>query len=218
MSPDGDNRHALANWVHRYEAAWRTPGTAALAALFAPDATYRTAPYEPPYRGIEAIAQLWEAEREGADETFTLESEIVAVEGRTGVVRVEVRYGDPVDREYRDLWVVRLTTKGAATIRGVAVLAPGRRLVRIRATPMSRCHRATTRGDGATRAAAATAGVTARPSGVAARRPGGRATSRGDGRPRRLMCLRWAGTPGPRSPAPPRRPRARRSRPGARWA
>jgi ketosteroid isomerase-like protein len=112
MSPDGDNRHALANWVHRYEAAWRTPGTAALAALFAPDATYRTAPYEPPYRGIEAIAQLWEAEREGADETFTLESEIVAVEGRTGVVRVEVRYGDPVDREYRDLWVVRLDDEG----------------------------------------------------------------------------------------------------------
>ena len=37
-----------------------------------------------------------------------MEHEIVAVEGDTGVVRVEVCYGDPVKRLYRDLWIVRL--------------------------------------------------------------------------------------------------------------
>jgi len=41
------------------------------------------------------MAALWDAEREGPDEVFKLTSEIVAVEGDTGVVRVEVVYGDP---------------------------------------------------------------------------------------------------------------------------
>jgi ketosteroid isomerase-like protein len=109
------DHRALSDWIARYEAAWRAPGTATLAALFAPDAIYRTAPYEPPFRGIDAIAGLWEAEREGPDERFSLEYEIVAVEGDTGVARVEVRYGEPVDREYRDLWIVRLDEESLCT-------------------------------------------------------------------------------------------------------
>ena len=36
----------------------------------------------------------------------------MAVEGDTGVVRLEVRYGDPVHRVYRDLWIVRLDERG----------------------------------------------------------------------------------------------------------
>jgi ketosteroid isomerase-like protein len=107
---------ALSDWIERYETAWRTPGTDGLAGLFSPDATYRTAPYEPPFRGIDAIAELWEAEREGPDERFTLTYEIVAVEGDTGVARVEVRYGEPIDREYRDLWIVRLDAEGRCSV------------------------------------------------------------------------------------------------------
>lgn len=107
---------ALSDWIERYEMAWRTPGTDGLAALFSPDATYRTAPYEPPFRGIDAIAELWEAERESPDESFTLTYEIVAVEGETGVARVEVRYGEPIDREYRDLWIVRLDAEGRCSV------------------------------------------------------------------------------------------------------
>lgn len=106
------DRAALREWVDAYERAWRTAGTEPLASLFAPGATYRTAPFEPPYQGPAAIAALWEAEREGPDEAFRMESEIVAVEGDTGVVRVEVAYGDPVRRTYRDLWVVRLDAEG----------------------------------------------------------------------------------------------------------
>jgi hypothetical protein len=41
-----------------------------------------------------------------------MESEIVAVEGDAGVARVDVRYGDPVRREYRDLWIIRLGEDG----------------------------------------------------------------------------------------------------------
>jgi hypothetical protein len=106
------DRAALARWLDSYERAWRTAGTEQLRSLFAPDATYSTAPFEEPHRGLEAIAQLWEAEREGPDEVFEMDSEIVAVEGDTGVVRVDVRYGDPVKRTYRDLWVIRIDEKG----------------------------------------------------------------------------------------------------------
>lgn len=102
------DRAQLDDWIAGYERAWRTPGTEALETLFTRDATYRTAPFEPPFRGLAAIATLWETEREGPDEVFAIEREIVAVEGETGVVRVEVRYGDPVARRYRDLWIVHL--------------------------------------------------------------------------------------------------------------
>jgi uncharacterized protein (TIGR02246 family) len=114
-------RGQLTEWLDRYERAWRTPGTDALAELFTEDATYSTAPYENPHRGLAAIARMWEAERAGPDEDFTMSSEIVAVEGDTGVAMIEVQYGVPEEkeerdhrqrREYRDLWVVRLNDAG----------------------------------------------------------------------------------------------------------
>lgn len=106
------DRAAVSAWVEAYERAWRTPGTDGLAELFTPEATYSMAPFQEPHRGLEEIARLWEAEREGPGETFALRSEVVAAEGDTSVVRAEVRYGDPVQREYRDLWIVRLNTDG----------------------------------------------------------------------------------------------------------
>jgi ketosteroid isomerase-like protein len=106
------DRAQLSDWIAAYERAWRTAGTDSLADLFAADASYRTAPFEPPYRGLDAIAAFWEAEREGPDEAFTMESEIVALDGDTGVVRVEVSYGEPARRTYRDLWIVRLDETG----------------------------------------------------------------------------------------------------------
>jgi hypothetical protein len=106
------DRDQLAAWVAAYEQAWRTPGTEGLAKLFAANATYRTAPYEEPYGGLAQIAALWEREREGHDELFTMNSQIVAVEGDTGVVRVHVRYGDPLEVSYQDLWIIRLDAAG----------------------------------------------------------------------------------------------------------
>lgn len=99
-------------WVEAYERAWRTAGTASLRELFTEDATYRMSPYEEPADGLAAIAELWEREREGPDEPFEMRHEIVAVEGDTAVVRVEVRYGGPEHLQYRDLWIVRLAADG----------------------------------------------------------------------------------------------------------
>jgi ketosteroid isomerase-like protein len=108
-------RAAFERWIAAYERAWRTPGTDVLADLFAPDATYSTAPYEQPYRDLEAIAEFWERQREGPDEQFTMTSELVAAEGDTAVARVEVHYTGTRPSEYRDLWVIRLDRDARCT-------------------------------------------------------------------------------------------------------
>jgi ketosteroid isomerase-like protein len=97
-------RERLGEWIAGYEHAWREPGTDRLAEIFSADATYSTAPYQEPHRGLEAIAAMWEEER-SPGEQFTIESEIVAVEGETGVVRVHVEYEQPKRQQYRDLWI-----------------------------------------------------------------------------------------------------------------
>jgi hypothetical protein len=115
------DRAQLTEWLEGYERAWRTPGTDALAGLFAERASYSTAPYENLHRGLDAIARMWQAERAGPDEEFSMSSEIVAVEGNTGVARVEVHYRRPDEKEdrddrqrseYLDLWIVRLDDAG----------------------------------------------------------------------------------------------------------
>ena len=109
------DRAGVNRWLADYEAAWRAPGTEALAALFTSDATYLQSPYQRPVAGLDAIRRMWEDEREGPDEVFTLATEVLAVDGRTAVVRAEVRYGDPPRQEYRDLWVIRLGDDGRCT-------------------------------------------------------------------------------------------------------
>ena len=115
------DRGQLTDWLGRYERAWHTPGIEGLADVFTEDATYSTAPYENPHRGLAAIGEMWEAERNGPDEDFEISSEVVAAEGDTGVARVHVLYPTREDgegrrnrqrREYRDLWIVRLNDAG----------------------------------------------------------------------------------------------------------
>jgi ketosteroid isomerase-like protein len=109
------DRSAVRRWLAGYEAAWRAPGTESLAGLFTSDATYLQSPYEQPVRGLDAIGRMWEDEREGPGEVFTLATEILAVDGPVAVVRAEVCYGDPSRQEYRDLWVIRLGDDGLCT-------------------------------------------------------------------------------------------------------
>ena len=106
------DRDALDRWLDHYERAWRTASTEPLRELFTDDASYSSSPYAEPQRGLAAIMGFWDEAREGPDEVFTMARETIAVEGDTGVVRVEVRYGDPVDQEYRDLWIVVLDAHG----------------------------------------------------------------------------------------------------------
>nr|WP_088996137.1 nuclear transport factor 2 family protein [Micromonospora echinaurantiaca] len=106
------DRERVTGWLRAYERAWRTPGTEPLATIFTEDASYQQGPYRTPVVGLPAIGRMWEAERAGPDEVFRMASEIVAVDGDTAVARLEVRYGDPVHQEYRDLWIMRFAEDG----------------------------------------------------------------------------------------------------------
>ncbi|MEJ7584049.1 MAG: nuclear transport factor 2 family protein [Acidimicrobiales bacterium] len=103
------SRDEVMGWVDRYERAWREGDLEAVDELFSDDARYRASPYEEDRIGQEAIRAFW---LEDEDETFAVEAAPVAVEGRQAVVRLDVRYGDPVRQEYRDLWVLRFGDDG----------------------------------------------------------------------------------------------------------
>jgi hypothetical protein len=105
-------RPRFEQWLKGYERAWRTAGTDSLRALFAPGATYRMSPYEESATGLEAIAALWDDERDGPDEGFRMSAEVIAVEGSTGVARVKVTYDVRGGREFLDLWLVRFDGTG----------------------------------------------------------------------------------------------------------
>jgi ketosteroid isomerase-like protein len=106
------DRQQISDWLAAYERAWRAPGTEILASIFTESARYLQAPYATPVLGLPAIAEMWEAERDGPDEPFEMTSSIVAVDGDTAVVRVDVSYGRPVNEEFRDLWIIRFTPEG----------------------------------------------------------------------------------------------------------
>lgn|GEM_PF-870064 len=104
----------LGAWVGAYERAWRDGSAADLVGLFTPDAEYLAEPFATPLVGLPAIEAFWAGEI-APDELFTMSHVVVACSGATGVVRVEVRYGDPVSAEYRELWVVTFTSDGRAS-------------------------------------------------------------------------------------------------------
>jgi hypothetical protein len=105
-------RAFVIDWLAGYERAWRTPGTAGLGELFSDDAGYRLDPYDAPIEGLQAIASMWERERVGPDEEFTMQSTIVAVDGDIAVLRLEVHYEGPPPSEYRDLWILEFDQAG----------------------------------------------------------------------------------------------------------
>jgi hypothetical protein len=105
------DRAAVMHWVAGYEAAWRSSDASAATELFTPDARYRRSPYDDSIVGHAAIAAFWLDDDEDG-EVFTMDASPVAIDGRDAVVRVVVRYGDPVRQEYRDLWVLHFAADG----------------------------------------------------------------------------------------------------------
>jgi ketosteroid isomerase-like protein len=98
-------------WMTAYERLWRTEGTAHVAALFAEDATYLVSPWAEPLRGLEQISEMWESERVGPDEEFTMSFGVVAMDGGVVVVRVDVEYA-ATGNSWRNLWILRFAPDG----------------------------------------------------------------------------------------------------------
>ena len=96
-------------WVARYERAWRDRDLGAVEELFTDDVHYKRSPYAEPEIGHAAIKAFW---LDDDDDVFAMNASPVAVDGRDAVVRAEVRYGEPVRQEYRDLWVLRFDEDG----------------------------------------------------------------------------------------------------------
>jgi hypothetical protein len=96
-------------WVADYENVWRSGDLDGVARLFTDDARYRRSPYEESNVGHAAIRAFW---NDDEGKTFAVTAEPVAVDGSAAVVRLEVRYLEPVAKEYLDLWVLRFAADG----------------------------------------------------------------------------------------------------------
>jgi uncharacterized protein (TIGR02246 family) len=109
-------RANLEDWLGRYRAAWTTDDPQQIGALFTEDATYAPRPFGEPWEGRDAIVAKW---IELGDSTipWEFESDIVAVDGDTGVVRGLTRY-PAHDKEpeevYSNIWVIKLAADGRA--------------------------------------------------------------------------------------------------------
>jgi SnoaL-like domain len=104
-------RDGVLRWVEGYERAWRAQDGDAIPTLFTADARYRRSPYESSIVGHAAITAFWLDDDEDG-EVWTMDASVVAMEGAGAVVRAEVRYGDPLRQEYRDLWVLHFADDG----------------------------------------------------------------------------------------------------------
>ena len=97
---------ALDQWAERYARAWETADDEAVGVLFTEDATYRSSPFEDPYRGREEIRRYWR--------------EVTAKQGR-----VEVRIGRTVADGGRAVveWWTQMDNEGTpVTLPGALLL------------------------------------------------------------------------------------------------
>lgn len=103
-------------WLDGYLRAWKTDDPEQIGALFTEDATYSTLPFREPWRGREAIVSNW-IEHGDSQAEWQFESELLAVEGETGVVRGLTTYpahDDEPEVVYSNIWVISLASDGRA--------------------------------------------------------------------------------------------------------
>jgi ketosteroid isomerase-like protein len=99
-------------WMNDYLRAWDSNAPDAIRALFTDDAEYRTAPFDVPRAGIDAIIAGWvEDQDQPGDHEFTWN--LLGIDGDLAFVEGDTIYGE--DRRYANLWVMRFADDGRAT-------------------------------------------------------------------------------------------------------
>ncbi|PCE15469.1 hypothetical protein AUC47_11245 [Microbacterium sp. SZ1] len=99
-------------WTEAYIEAWRSNDPEQIGALFAVDARYLTSPDAEPRVGREAIVAGW---LDDLDDPGTWSFEWWIVREDADFVAVEGRTKYPSERDYLNLWIVRLDAEGRAT-------------------------------------------------------------------------------------------------------
>jgi uncharacterized protein (TIGR02246 family) len=102
---------AVRSWVERYLAAWRSNDAGDIAALFTPDAVYRTGPFDTPRTGHDAIVNGWLDDKDEPN-TWSFMYDVVATDP-IAVVEGRTVYRDD-NREYANLWLINLDDTGTA--------------------------------------------------------------------------------------------------------
>ena len=100
-------------WVAQYVAAWESNEPDEIGALFTDDATYLTAPDAEPRRGRDEIVAGWLEDRDEAG-TWSFEWQVIH-EDADGFVAVQGKTFYPAERDYLNLWIIRLAPDGRAT-------------------------------------------------------------------------------------------------------
>jgi uncharacterized protein YbaA (DUF1428 family) len=108
------DRAAAIDWLDAYLRLWRTPGTSQLNEIFSDAAEYIPGPFADTLVGLPAIAKFWDAARDGAEENFSAQFDLLAVDGDVAVVFAEIEYKRTQSRIYRDLWIVKIAEDGRA--------------------------------------------------------------------------------------------------------
>jgi hypothetical protein len=103
---------AGAEWVAGYVAAWESNDPEQIGALFSDDAVYLTSPDAEPRRGREQITAGWLEDR---DEPGTWSFDWKIIHEDEGFVVVQGRTEYPADKDYLNLWIIRLDADGRAT-------------------------------------------------------------------------------------------------------
>lgn len=101
-----------AEWVAAYVAAWQSNDPAEIGALFTDDARYLTSPDSEPRIGRDAIVAGW---LEDLDEPGSWSFDWHIVHEHDDFVVVQGRTDYPAERDYLNLWIIRLAADGRAT-------------------------------------------------------------------------------------------------------
>lgn len=116
MSEPGDRTDGMTTagekWTAAYVEAWTSNDPAQIAALFSEDARYLTNPDSEPRVGRADIVAGW---LEDLDDPDTWSFEWWIVREDAGFVVIEGRTKYPAERDYLNLWIVRLDDEGRAT-------------------------------------------------------------------------------------------------------
>jgi hypothetical protein len=104
----------VADWVERYEQAWRTTSPADIAAVFAPDAESHEWPYETDWNGLDEIIDGWKSREAWQAGGWTFTWDLLAINGDTFAVKGIGAYEELGN--FDNLWVVTLDGNGRCSV------------------------------------------------------------------------------------------------------